>query len=403
MRVDQSARVWVVRGAVAVLLGAVGTFSVVATLAQTLASKNVELAHSLLPSDGRIAGRYAVSLVDPKAPASNLPKVEALARKALLRDGTSVSAASLLGLSAELHGDAVAARRAFSYAEKLSRRDLQTQLWAIESAVQRGDIPNALYQYDIALRTSPNVSTVLFPILLAASGTDDAIRSALVRTLAMRPSWSEGFANFAGTKSANPRSTMRLFVDLQRARIKVPDNAQAGLIGLLIAAGATDEAWEYYASVRGGVNRLQSRDPQFAATGTPSVLDWVPVNEGSIVTDLQPLGATGKFNFFVPAGAGGTLLQQLQLLSPGSYRFTGKGTLPHLQRSSQPYWVLKCQNGTELGRAEFSEKAISAGSFAGVFKVPANCPIQILMLTARLSDEASDISGQIIEARLVPQ
>ncbi|MDT9096849.1 hypothetical protein RSW32_26335, partial [Escherichia coli] len=77
--------------------------------------------------------------------------------------------------NAQLHGDVGAARRLFAYGQRLSRRDNSTQLWAIEDAVARNDIPDVLRHYDVALRTSPNLADILYPVLASASA-DPAIR-----------------------------------------------------------------------------------------------------------------------------------------------------------------------------------------------------------------------------------
>ena len=42
----------------------------------------------------------------------------------------------------------------FHFASSLSRRDVPTQLWLIEDAVRKNDIPGALSHYDAALRSS---------------------------------------------------------------------------------------------------------------------------------------------------------------------------------------------------------------------------------------------------------
>lgn len=81
-------------------------------------------------------------------------EADRLARLALRQDPTAVAALATLGLNAQIRGDTNSARRYFAYSDKLSRRSLTTRLWAIEDAVARDDIPAALRNYDVALRTS---------------------------------------------------------------------------------------------------------------------------------------------------------------------------------------------------------------------------------------------------------
>src|SRR3546814_17422634 len=75
-----------------------------------------------------------------------------------------------------MHGDRAGGERLLAYSQTLSRRDLRTQLMAIELAVARDDIPSALRHYDIALRTKKNAPDLLFPVLTSAL-TNPTIRT----------------------------------------------------------------------------------------------------------------------------------------------------------------------------------------------------------------------------------
>lgn len=400
-RVRRSRAEWAVRGMLAIAAAFIGYQSVVFTAAQVTAKADPATAHRLAPANSYASAFLAVSLSGADASLADRQRANKLAWSALSHDPTAVPAVSALGLNAQVRGDTAAAKRLFDYAQTLSRRDLQSQLWAIEDAVGRGDVPGTLRHYDIALRTSPESSQTLFPVLVSASADPD-IREALTRTLANRPAWTEGFVNFAAASAADPRVITQLFVALHRAGVAVSDNAQASLIGKLISAGALDDAWAYYAEGHRGVDRRQSRDPRFRNMATPSLLDWVPISDGGVSASIQRNGDAGVLEFSAPPSAGGPVVEQLQLLSPGNYRIEGRSDDIDQIADARPYWVLQCRDGRELGRVVLPNSAEARGVFAGGFTVPQSCPVQMLALVLRPSESVSGVSGRIDRVQLTP-
>ena len=153
--------------------------------------------------------------------ASTRFEVTRLAQRALLQDAMAVQAVTALGLQAQLRGDTAKARLLFDYANTLSRRDLQVQLWTIEDAIARGDIPRTLHEYDVALRTSKAAPDLLFPVLSGAI-SEGEVRRNLVKTLAKRPQWANDFVSYVANAGVDPKSVISLFVDLHRSRVTVP-------------------------------------------------------------------------------------------------------------------------------------------------------------------------------------
>ena len=397
----RSAMEWGVRGLLAAIAVAAGSVSVSYALGYTLKA-NPAQAHALAPGDGRITARLSQAFATIKATTADRAKADRLAREALRQDPTAVAAVATLGLNAQIRGETATARRLFVYSQTLSRRDLQTQLWAIEEAVARNDIPGALRRYDIALRTKRNAANLLFPVL--ASAVDDpAIRSALIKTLSATPHWGESFIYYAGSEGPDPRAVARLYLGLRRTGVTVAEGWGALLIDRLIKAGFPDDAWAYYASLRPGVDRRMSRDLRFTAdidARTP--FDWTPANDAGLATSIQHGEQGGFFEFATPPGAAGALLRQVQILPPGDYRLEGRSSGIDQAEGSRPYWALTCQSGRELGRVAMPNSAQANGAFAGRFSVPAGCPAQTLSLVARPSELVGGVVGQIAQVRLYP-
>lgn len=392
----RSPQEWAVRLGLAAVAAVLGYYGVTFSLAQVVVKRDPALAYRLASYDGRITAVYATSLAGPEATVKDRARADALAKRALQQDPTAVAAVATLGINADVRGDKAAARRYFAYAQKLSRRDLRTQLFMIEDAVQRNDIPGALHQYDMTLRVFPTLGDMLYPVLASAS-SDPEIRHELVKTLSGKPAWSDRFIRFIAEKGSDPRSTAALFVGLRRAGVAIPEAAGADVVNALLGSGQGDGAWSYYAKIRPGADRGRSRDPRFVSKlERPSKLDWIPVNDDGLTSSIQG----GTFDFAAPASVGGPMLQQLQLFPPGSYRLSGHSIGIEQAAGALPYWTLRCQNGRELGRVEVPNSNVANGNFAGTFSVPADCPVQTLVLTARPSDAVSGLSGQFDRAEL---
>lgn len=358
-------------------------------------------AYALAPSNGQITGRYALSLIDATPSPAELAQVTRLAQRAVAEDATSVRGAAALGLVAQIKGDTPAARRSFAYAQKLSRREFQVQLWAIEDAVARNDIPGALHQYDLALRTSRTAPDVLYPVLAGAI-EDAAIRQAMVRTLANRPIWAPAFTLYASANSPE-RAVLALFTGLNATGIEVTEEPRARLINRLLSANMTAEAWNFYVQGRPGLRRTVSRDPRFKAQlQIPTLFDWSPVESAGVSAVIQPGEEGGIVDFSAPASVGGVALQQVQVLPAGVYRISGRSMNIDQPDSSRPYWSLSCTDGREIGRVVLPNSAYGRGAFTGTFRVPSGCPAQRLALVLKPSDSISGTSGQIHSAQLVP-
>jgi hypothetical protein len=394
---------WAVRGGVALTFGVVGYFATTGTLAQVIRNVDIERAYRLAPYDARIRASLAQRLLaDPQSSLADRRQGEALARSALKADPTAVAGVIALGLASQERTDALSARKIFAYADTLSRRELITQMWAIEDAVGRGDVDAVLRQYDIALRTSRASADLLFPILARAI-TDPAIRRTLARTLAAKPAWSDNFIDYVGTQGPDAIATANLFSTLHRIGVPVSEAAQGALINALLQKNEPDLAWQFFATMRPGEDRRRSRDPHFKASWTaPTPLDWGVVDVEGGSTSIQHTNGKSFFDFSLAASAGGALLQQVTLLPPGQYRLSGISRGINQAKDALPYWTMVCPGGREIGRVDLSNSSEASVAFSGIITVPEACSAQVLTLVARPSDAMSGVSGQIESAELAP-
>jgi len=393
---------WAVRGGLTLLAFALGYQSVAYSLALTAQNTNPVFANKLAPGNGRITATLAMTKIAADRSAGTRSDVIRLAKQALLQDPTAVRAITVLGLQAQLHDDTARARLLFDYANTLSRRDLQVQLWTIEDAIARGDIPRTLHEYDVALRTSKAAPDVLFPVLSGAI-SEDEVRRNLVMLLAKRPQWGGEFVTYVANAGVDPKSVVSLFADLHRSRITVPADDERAAITRLIQANDTILAWDYYSRLRPSLDRRSSRDPQFAMhLEAPTPFDWVVTNDASVSASIDIEAGKSYLDFAAPSSVGGSVVRQMQFLPPGRYQIDGLSRGIDQPSDSTPYWSLSCWRGQELGRVAVPASVTAKGRFSGMFSVPADCPVQMLTLFVRASDAVGGISGQIDQVRLKP-
>lgn len=381
-----------------------GSGAVTRSAAYAIRVNATEQAWAMAPGDGRIAGMLSEVRLKADLGRRGSTAARRLARAALLSEPMAVSAAATLGLDSDIAGNRDQARRLLAYAQKLSRRDLRTQLWMIEDAVARNDITGALRHYDIALRTSRVAPELLFPVLADAIGDTD-IRAPLIRTLANRPAWGSTFIDYAAANASNPDATATLLRELEHARVPVSDTARALMINKLLGASRPAAAWAYYATIRPMVDPRRSRDPLFTANlANPSPFDWLALeDDGVMITIRRGEGSNQGFvDFAVAAGRGGAMLRQMQVLPPGTYTLTGQSANISAPDDARPYWSLTCINGRELGRLELPVSASANGIFAGRFTVPVDCPVQYLTMIARPTDQMEETGGRIDRVELRP-
>lgn len=402
-RRERSVIDWACRLGLVCAIILVGYVGVSRSLANFLRTADPRRAHMMSPSDGRLAASLAEAEFQAKPSGSKKSDVAKLADQAIRQDATAVKAIVILASQAQLRGDLGEARRLFGYAKSLSRRNLPTQLWAIEDAVSHEDIGKALRHYDIALRTSRDAASILYPVLSAALA-EPAIRSNLSMTLAKQPTWGPSFiAYILGDGAVDPRHVANLFNYMRSTGTPIAPEASSSLVNRLILRNFVEDAWQYYASLRNGMVRDRSRDTDFLSNPiSTSLFDWVAGNEAGLTVSIQRSEQGGAVDFSVATGHGGMLLQQLEVLPPGVYQLSGTGSGVNQPEASLPYWSLSCESGKELGKVPLKSSNHEINSFSGIFTVPDQCPIQKLTLFARPTDRYSGITGRINRVILKP-
>lgn len=386
-------------------LALVGAYwSTSATMARVVVKSNPMLAHRLAPGDGQITARYAQFLLYGESSGTRTSGAESAARQALIQDATAVDALSVLGLRSQIAGQDDAARRYFGYSLRMSRRELQPRLWAIEEAVARGDIDGALSHYDLALRTSRTASQVLFPPLATALSEPLVLDRIVALLLGRDPPWRRDFLTYASLSAPDPTSVASFMEKAQAAGIEIPEAERANLVNALARKGMWQEAWTSLTSYRKGLARNRSRDPRFMrGTLASTTFDWSVIDQNGVSSAIVPGRTEGSFEFSAAPSAGGTVLTQSLLLPSGRYILRGRSADVAIGDGARPYWSVTCIDGRQIGRITVPDSAANGGRFAGPVVVPASCVTQFVTFVVQPSDSISGITGRILEAAILPE
>jgi hypothetical protein len=388
-----------VRLVLAIAVGAAGIAGALRSLGSALRVDRPELACRIAPGDARIAGTQALALVQ-NGDAADEALAGNMARQALRRDIGNIPATVALGTLADQRGDIRRARALFGYAQFWARRDLFSQLWLIQDAVNRGDVKGALRHYDYALRAAPLAQKILFPIL-ARSLAAPEVRGEVIDLLARRPRWGASFMEATARLGPDYAAVGETFAALVGRKVAIPQVAQQALLAQLNATAGLEAAWRFDRRLRGGPAPL-IRNAEFAPErATASLFDWqIAPDEGISAGLSDRAGAGGALSFDVPPGGVGRLASQLLVLPAGRYHLASQA----LFTQGTPgvlSWRLVCVAGdVPLGSAAFEPAARGGATAASAFSVPANCHQQRLDLAVSLADDSGALSGQVLHVDL---
>lgn len=177
-----------------------GMILIVATIgaALTAARDTVVMVHRVQESETALRLRawdpVALAVLTDSRAANgdiSLPGNSAL-RRALGADALNAPLLRLAGLAAEQKGDAASARHLIRLSDRLSRRDLGTEIWLVQDAVEHGDVPGAIAHYDALLAVHPFIRDQFFPVIAKALRYSE-VQSALIPYIHRSVPWVISF------------------------------------------------------------------------------------------------------------------------------------------------------------------------------------------------------------------
>jgi hypothetical protein len=308
--------------------------------------------------------------------------VQTLALAALREQPLNPKAVRLLGFYADAQRDQAKAEKFMLQAEKLSRREIGTQLWLIEAQARRNKTAETLAHYDIALRTKPITQDLLFPRLLNAI-EDGEIRTALKPYIRKKSGWGTSFLFYANANSKNLPTLVDLVVESGGlVDAKSAKNQELALLSRLVAEGYFADARRLFLQMPGAqairmtsaAFDISDRNASFGAMGWQLLQD--PDAGGGFVAKQGD--TKSALSLYANSATTRPVATKLLYLKPGNYSFTVR--LEKLTRGDSGFlrWQLRCpQNASNptLWSIDTVNIVLSA-----TFSVPTNCPEQFLDL-----------------------
>lgn len=310
-----------------------------------------------------------------------------LAQDSLAGLALNSDAMRLIGLSRS-GSDAKGAAKAFDVADQLSRRDLTTQLWLVETAVQNQDVAGALRHYDTALRTREESQQVLFPVLTKAV-ENAALWPAVARYVREPAPWLADWARYAVRNSTQPGQIAGMFTRAG-GMPKRPEFAalELELLRRLVSEDYIRDAIAYHRQLA-GADPATLRTAAFtrATTDTrfpPLTWELFPQSGATLGFEQAETGNRIQLNVRLDPGTSGLIARKVLTVTPGRYRFRADQSLSTGAGTATAHWQLRCGARFEqrlLWGADVTvESAVKTTE--GEIDIPTDCPAISIELQA---------------------
>lgn len=240
-------------------------------------------------------------------------RLEQDARDHLMSEPLSARALRQLGAARALAGDDTASKRLHNLAERLSRRDLGTQLWMIERSAAAGDVAETLRHYDLALTTEPSSGDLLYPVLADAIA-DEAVREALTPYVRADRPWVHSFLATA-LDQASPAALAGLIAIARPETVKT-------IMGRLLGRMARDADFATARTLLMATAVGRAASASMAVSDRTTAPQLGPFGWELARSDGVDAMRDGEgFVVRISSGASGLAARRVLILRPGRYRF----------------------------------------------------------------------------------
>jgi hypothetical protein len=368
-------------------------------LATRVASSDPVLAARLSPSNAEFAITAATHIAGKDA-GTHDPEVRRLVAAALSRSVSDPAAIAVRGLEEGTDGNPRAEARLFALSDLISRRHLPTRLWLIQNAVDRGDLPAALRNFDLALRTSTDAPAALFPVM-ARAAADPQVTPGLARLLDRPSDWRAPFAHYVITQTGSAANLAGLVGRLHDRSWLETNGLDDTLIVRLVADGQFAAARRTYDLLhRSSDAGALVHDSHFADPRAVFPFGWVLVQKGEIGAERSLIGGRPALGYRALPGGAGAVANQLLMLPTGRYQLTVRASASAADVQAPPYWTLTCASEPSDQLALLDAPVARGALTSKVLTVPAWCSAQWLVLSLRSSDEPGGQTGALASIEL---
>ena len=369
---------------------------------------NAALATRLVPDDPVALAILAdqrftsAAMSNPVISKSTKNSISKMARESLKRQAINPGAFRVLGYVADIDNRPVLASQFMAISARMSRRDFGTNLWLIENSVNKGDMDEVLFRYDILLRSIADSRQMLFP-RLASALEDTTIQAAFAKYLKIKPNWLPAFLAQAIGASERP-SIIAETLERGGGMPEGPEykGLDTYLVERMAAKGEYAAALHFFKKAK-GANPSQTRSIAFDQSSTDArfaPITWMLPSSTSFSAafEVPQKGSARQLRIFIASGERGIVARKLVAFPPGAYEFADR------RQDVQPsdgnvHWEMSCVKGD---RASIFWSAPASGRVMRVAgpTISTDCPIQILDLVGSGGSNSAGIEVIIGEVRL---
>src|SRR6266404_2298847 len=339
-----------------------------------------------------------------RADAEDIEQARRMAEQALLSDPLNARALRILGQIADLSRDEP---RSWQLMQASVRRSLNETLavaWLTSKSAERRDYASAMRYADVLLRTRPQVSNEVIPLLARLAENGEAV-TGLKEMLSQNPPWRAQFFDALPNSITDARTPLDLLMAVKHSPVPPVTAELRSYLNFLV--GRKFYALAYYTWLQflspdefSGVGYVFNGGFEAPPSGLP--FDWsiTPGAGAAVDVDTVP-DEDGNRALYVRFEDGRVEfggVTQLIVLAPATYRLeaTYKGTLLG-QRGLK--WRVTCAGGATRSIGESRMITGISSTWKPVefsFAVPSDCPAQYvhLDLDARMASEQF-VSGMV--------
>ncbi len=334
-----------------------------------------------------------------------------LAKQSLRDEPINTRAVRLLYSAQQLDKKKASANALLSLADRITRRDVLTQILLIEANVEKDNIGETLKHYDTALTTSIEARDILFPILAEAMSDQSILTQLAVLFKNERP-WRMGFLYHAGFKPERLDQTLWL---LNRVG-PLPKDAYSRAFERQMLTQLT--TLRRYPEARNFFKNMQDA-PQSLLTSLSfensirhadlRPMAWDLNVSGNADVQLLTGGAEGEhpqMSAHVWSGPTSTLARKLAYLLPGRYVIQIKTKVDGLAKGGMVQWTASCarrEPSNQIGEVASADNHEGWSTTNLQFSVTPDCQAVELAFLANAGDSqnGADILVRDVEAKIL--
>ncbi|WP_144034277.1 hypothetical protein [Sphingomonas sp. IBVSS2] len=387
---------YIYRGSVAAAALALAIGSVASAMTGVFRGTNALAALRISPKDPvALAREIDNSLLMDGETTLKSGRIGPVARQSLEGTALNPEAVRLLAIDAGLRNDAGRSAALLRLAERLSRRDLGTQLLLIEEQVAADDVPGTLAHYDKVLRASPQSRAWLFSTLGEAA-SDPAMAAEIARMLRRDPPWLGEFIDWTIFEAAKVDNLGGVFAVVPPTAPRTwTDDRKRALIGKFAGSqpGAAFRLYRLYAGDMGDL----VRDGAFEHASLYPPISWETGGGSDVEASLGQSGA----EFGASNGGLGKVLSQMLALAPAKYVLTVRMRHDVADPAAAPQWSLACVGtGAPIAKLAAGPASDKLAESRLSFEVPAGCGFQWLRLELHSVESVSGQHGTVERVRI---